>query len=404
MQPRHRRDRGRDPRRPRPRRPHQGRVPRRRRHPHGGRVHPRALRVEARHLPRRRGPADRRRPRPTPPPPPALETSPTPAGAPWQARRVAQQTHALPLAGARWVDHRLATRTDGSLGPVITDRLVALATAKYDPEAHQQREANATAASEVTLSHPHPTLYAGTSDLTATGDTPVLQGFYDLLCAIAHQLWLDGDTDPLGVRKIKAIALITTLATGQATHDAATVLGSVLGSPAVTKQASGKIRLYVLVDADDLDTDAEGGAAYAVGTIERLGAATMAKLRQWVGHHQVEILPVLNMHRRDAVDSHDPPEWMKQLVELRDGHCVFPRCTVPAKHCDKDHLVPYLPIDEGGPPGQTHPDALACLCRRHHRAKTARVWRYARTPEGHYLWHGPHDATYLVTDTGTHRL
>ena len=269
----------------------------------------------------------------------------------WQARRVAQQTHALPLAGARWVDHRLATRTDGSLGPVITDRLVAQAIAKYDPEAHEQREDNATAASDVTLSHPHPTLYTGTSDLAATGDTPVLQGFYDLLCAIAHQLWLDGDTDPLGVRKIKAIALITTLATGQATHDAATVLGAQPQSPS----RPGKIRLYVLVDADDLDTDAEGGAAFAVGTIERLGAATMAKLRQWVGHHQVEILPVLNMARRDAVDSHDPPEWMKQLVELRDGHCVFPRCTVPAKNCDKDHLVPYLPIDEGGPPGKPTP-------------------------------------------------
>ena len=61
-------------------------------------------------------------------------------------------------------------------------------------------------------------------------------------------------------------------------------------------------------------------------------------------------------------------------------------------------------IDEGGPPGQTHPDALACLCRRHHRAKTLGLWRYARTPEGHYLWHGPRNATYLVTDTGTHRL
>ena len=52
----------------------------------------------------------------------------------WQARRVAQQTHALPLAGARWVDHQLAIRTDGALGPVITDRLVAHAIAKYDPE------------------------------------------------------------------------------------------------------------------------------------------------------------------------------------------------------------------------------------------------------------------------------
>ena len=60
---------------------------------------------------------------------------------PWQARRVAQQTHTLPLVGARWVDQRLAARTDGSLGPVITDRLVALAIAKYDPEEQEKREA-----------------------------------------------------------------------------------------------------------------------------------------------------------------------------------------------------------------------------------------------------------------------
>ena len=79
----------------------------------------------------------------------------------WQARRVAQQTHALPLVGARWVDQRLAARTDGSLGPVITDRLVALAVAKYDPEEQEKREADAPAASDVKISHPDPTLYAG---------------------------------------------------------------------------------------------------------------------------------------------------------------------------------------------------------------------------------------------------
>jgi hypothetical protein len=66
-------------------------------------------------------------------------------------------------------------------------------------------------------------------------------------------------------------------------------------------------------------------------------------------------------------------------------------------------MVAYIPIEEGGPSGQTHPDGLACLCRRHHRAKTLGVWRYTRTPEDHYLWHGPHGATYLVTPGGTHR-
>ena len=168
---------------------------------------------------------------------------------------------------------------------------------------------------------------------------------------------------------------------------------------AVTK-ASGKVKCYVRVDAQDLDVDAHGGSAYATGEVERLGAATMAKLREWVGHHQVEFLPVLNMTRRDAVDQHDPPPWMQALVRLRDGHCVFPRCTVDARDCDLDHEIPY---DPDGPPGQTHPDGLACLCRRHHRAKTARVWSYSRTPEGHYLWRGPHGAGYLVTATGTRR-
>ena len=104
------------------------------------------------------------------------------------------------------------------------------------------------------------------------------------------------------------------------------------------------------------------------------------------------------MARRDAVDSHDPPGWMRDLVHLRDGHCIFPRCQVDARSCDLDHTIPY---DENGPPGQTRPDNLACLCRRHHRAKTTGRWRYLRTPDGDYHWHGPYGTTYLVTDRGT---
>ena len=127
---------------------------------------------------------------------------------------------------------------------------------------------------------------------------------------------------------------------------------------------------------------------YAVGRIEKLGAATMARLRQWVGHHQVTFVPVLNMQRGDAVDVHDPPRWMRELVILRDGHCVFPGCTRDARSCDLDHITPYVP---DGPPGQTRPDNLACLCRRHHRAKTAGLWRYTRTLDGEYVWRGPYD-------------
>jgi hypothetical protein len=313
----------------------------------------------------------------------------------WQARRVAQQTHPLPLAGARWVDDRLAARVDGAAGPIVVDRLVAQAIAQFDPETHQTKEDDARAGWHVTLTHPDAADFAGTSDLTAHGDTATLKDFHDLVNRVAHQLHLDGDTRPLGVRKITAIGLITATARGDATLGLSTTR---------TGTRTGTIKLYVRVDADDLDTDATGGAALAVARVEKLGAATMAKLRQWVDHSQVVIQPVLNLHRRDAVDQHDPPAWMKELVRLRDRHCIFPRCTRDARSCDLDHQIPYLPLDEGGPPGQTHPDNLACLCRRHHRAKTLGLWRYTRTPEGHYHWHGPHGTTYLVTDGGTHAV
>jgi hypothetical protein len=183
-------------------------------------------------------------------------------------------------------------------------------------------------------------------------------------------------TDPLGLRKVKAIGVIA-------------------GQPRLSSK--GKVKAYVRVEASDLEIDGDGGSTLAVGEIEKLGSATLTKIRTWVGHHQVVIQPVLNMARRDAVDSHDPPGWMRDLVILRDGHCIFPRCQVDARSCDLDRTIPY---DGNGPPGQATPANLACLYRRHHRAKTSGRWRYLRTPDGDYQWHGPYGTTYLVHDQG----
>ncbi|MGH3411785.1 MAG: HNH endonuclease signature motif containing protein, partial [Marmoricola sp.] len=70
---------------------------------------------------------------------------------------------------------------------------------------------------------------------------------------------------------------------------------------------------------------------------------------------------------------------------------------------DLDHIEAYLPSDEGGPPGQTRPDNLAPLCRRHHRCKTFTRWRYGRGQrDGTYEWTDPGGRRYLVDPaTGT---
>jgi hypothetical protein len=85
---------------------------------------------------------------------------------------------------------------------------------------------------------------------------------------------------------------------------------------------------------------------------------------------------------------------MRELVILRDRHCVFPGCAIDARSCDLDHITPYVDPDNGGPPGQTSPEALACLCRRHHRLKTFTAWTYWRASDGGYRWVAPSGSSY----------
>jgi hypothetical protein len=90
---------------------------------------------------------------------------------------------------------------------------------------------------------------------------------------------------------------------------------------------------------------------------------------------------------------------------------VFPGCSTDARNCDLDHLEPYVPTEDGGPPGQTGPANLACPCRRHHRAKTFAGWHYRRLPDTGedtgdrdpgptYEWTSIHLRTYRVTIPG----
>jgi hypothetical protein len=51
---------------------------------------------------------------------------------------------------------------------------------------------------------------------------------------------------------------------------------------------------------------------------------------------------------------------IRRALELRDGGCIFPGCTVPADLCQAHHILPWW--DEG----PTSLENLALLCRHHH--------------------------------------
>ena len=313
--------------------------------------------------------------------------------APYKTRRVAADTRSLPFEGARWVDEQLAARVDGFGLPTI-ERLVALAAARYAPEEQAEKEQQSRSRHHVTLTHPRPGDFAGTSWLEAAGDTQDLTAFYALVCAEAKHLGRLGDTDDYETRKAKALGII---AARQGTLD---LTAEAPDGQRVTRRPV-QTHLYVHVSLADLATHLAG--APAVGEVEKLGPATLDLIEPGCSDSKATIQPVLDLNRTDAVDQHDPPPGCAEQVILRDRHCVFPWCGRDARRCDLDHIVPYVPPDEGGPPGQTNPQNLAPLCRRHHRAKTFTGWTYQRDRDGTYTWTSPHGHTWTVGPDGTCR-
>lgn len=92
-----------------------------------------------------------------------------------------------------------------------------------------------------------------------------------------------------------------------------------------------------------------------------------------------------------TVNGHDAPEKVKEFVRMRDGHCIFPGCTVPARRCQLDHRIAY---EEGGP---TTASNLYCLCQKHHNVKTDKRAFYLPDPfTGDIVWLFA-DGTYAIT-------
>ena len=209
-----------------------------------------------------------------------------------------------------------------------------------------------------------------TTIMTARVDTLDALDLDGTVSDLASTIGRLGDTSPLDVRRATALGMLA--------HPLRALdLGRDAEPSTSTAPNGSRGTLYLHADASDLDDAARSG-----GSVEKIGRATLELLRDWLRRLSgVTIRPVLDLARTDAVDGHDAPVWMRELVVLRDGHCVFPGCSVGARACDLDHLAPYVPLDDGGPPGQTRPANLACLCRRHHRLKTFAGWDYRRLPD-----------------------
>ena len=271
-----------------------------------------------------------------------------------------------------WVDEQLADRS--SCGPVVVDRLVAQAIAAFDPEDHEDREDQSRAGWDVTLTHPEATDFLGTSHLEATGDTLTLKTFYDQVCAIAHQLFLDGDTDPSAPARSRPSA----------------------SSPANPQlPAKSKVKVYARVEARDLEPRRPSPPARSRSSApppsprSATGSATTRSSSNPSSTWPAATPSTPTTHPAGCATSSISATNTASSPDARSTPVLRPR--------------PHHPLrrERTTRPNPTRATSPA-LCRRHHRAKTTGRWRYLRTPDGDYLWHGPYGATYLVS-TARHR-
>lgn len=167
------------------------------------------------------------------------------------------------------------------------------------------------------------------------------------------------------------------------------VLGSVGVPFNATPQATASIPalIHVVVGIDTLlGSDEEPAELRGIGPISAPQARQIAYSTHATWRRLLTAPDGTLLH----TDPHTykPTASVDRLVRLRDRHCTFPGCAMPAARCDLDHITPYN-HHEPKAGGLTLPENLHALCRRHHRIKTAGSWQVQRGNEGETIWSAP---------------
>lgn len=332
------------------------------------------------------------------------------------AREAARQSRDLPVAAAAHADRLLAWQPR-RLNPHRIGVLVHEARLYDDPDRAIADHDAALAARRVEVHHDEGA--PGTSSVFMTLDTADAVAFDHTVSTMAATMGSLGHHGDLGVRRAHAVGLLADpqqaldllAAADLADPDrpvhpdgdpAVCVAEDASYSPATPFRgpigADGCGDLTLVLHVTDRDLLDHSSDRQGVARSTQLGPVLLGRLRSWLlTAGRVTVRPVVDPAAVTAVDRHDPPARMAEAVRHRDETCVFPHCNRLSDRSDIDHIVPYVPLEDGGPPGQTHPDNLAPLCRRHHRAKTFGAFTYRRLPDGSYQWTLP-SGRHVTTD------
>ena len=359
----------------------------------------------------------------------------------WKARKVAHLTHAagLSLDQALMVDAAVTPYVDALAWKAFTD-LVEARIIEADPAAAEARRVAESLARFVSTGQSDE---FGLKTLIVRATAGDVIFFVAMSDRIAACLLADGDTDPVDVRRSKAVGILAQPALAlQLLEKHAALAPTDPAEPASDEPADpdepveaeescgtcgrtdtdtgaarpfpvdpDKLRpsatLYVRISEESLLSGsgvAVCGGTGSAGGSGAVGVVTVQQVAELLGHCRVTVRPVLDLRDQLPVDAYEVPTGMREALKLSRPSSVFPYSHTTSEP-DLDHTLAYLPPDRGGPPGQTRIDNLGPMTRFGHRVKThASGWRHHQPTPGVYLWRTPHGYWCRVDQHGTHPL
>ncbi|MFD0808200.1 hypothetical protein ACFQ0K_19060 [Nocardioides caeni] len=341
----------------------------------------------------------------------------------WVARKTAALARRLTPAQAQVVDLAVATARHESPG-----RVLVIAEAKVieaDPAAHRARIAADEARQGVWLRRRRPGQALGAVDGATLGadvqgvgmrlSTAASELFHETTTAIATRLAEEhvpaheDDVPTMDQFRARAVELMAD------PHAAARFLDgpdtepepqpepepAPEAKPPAPKRRRKPAEIVVHIAAEVLAGQCDG-----VARVEGIGPLLLEQVTDLLRGREVTVQPVIDLTVGRAVNGYEHPTTVKKRTELRTTRDVFPHSTRQGglSRLDHDHPVPYVPPDDGGPPGQTGDHNDAPVGRTDHRAKTHLAYQVKQLGLGAYRWETPHGLARIVTGQGTRRI
>ncbi len=323
----------------------------------------------------------------------------------WKARKVARLVHSAGLTReqAQGVDAATTRYVDtlpwGRFVDLVEARII-----EADPDAAEARRVAAELEQFVSTGQSNE---FGLKTLIAKAQAGDVIFFVAMCDRIAQILLLDGDTDPVDVRRSKAVGILAHPARALAMLQR---YAATDGRPDETAESQpfpvdpDRMRpravLHVRISEEALRT------GVGVAHVEQgIGPVTVGQVREFLGHCHVTVRPVVDVRTQTPVDAYEVPAEMREALRLTRPSSVFPWTHTAGRAVDLDHTRPFVPLAAGGPPGQTRVSNLGPMVRFGHRVKThGRGWQHRQPRPGVYLWRTPHGYWFRVDRTGTRPL